>query len=68
LIFFALASLFCSLVRSHTYVGSLSHSQNTSPSRKISAQSTIVDRLPDKNRYTRTFCLPIACNSKGYML
>ncbi len=68
LIFFALASLFCSFVRSHTDVCSLSHSQNASPSRKISAQSTIVDTLPDKSCCTRTFCFPIACNSKGYML
>jgi hypothetical protein len=64
LIFFVLAALFCSLVRSHTYVCSLSHSQNASPSRKISARSTNMDTLLDKTCCTRTFCFPIACNRK----
>jgi hypothetical protein len=48
LIFSGLASLFCSFVRSHTYVCSLTLSQNASPIRKISAHN--------KNLITWTFC------------
>ena len=42
LIFSALASLFCSFVRSHTCVCSLSRSQNASLDRKISAQYQLI--------------------------
>ena len=52
LIFSALASLFCSFVRSHTCVCSLSRSQNASPIRKTSAHN--------KYLITWTFCFQIA--------
>jgi len=42
LIFSVLVSLFCSFVRSHTCVCSLSRSQNASLDRKISAQYQLI--------------------------
>jgi len=68
LIFSVLVWLFCSLVRSHTYVCSLSHSQNASPDRKISARSNknqITILRQDLNHLDLLF--PDYVTKKGYM-